>query len=150
MELTRVDNTLRDTFSPTSYLDDNNTYGPEAHQRWMLNLEQLFTRIDAIVSHPRDRSAQLMLMFPAMDLLADSFTGANGIGQLMTLTRLVKRINAIQERVPTRIRPLVMAPAYRALATAQASMKTLRSSPSTPAAWPPTSCSYPWCACSTY
>jgi hypothetical protein len=115
----RVDKTLHDIFSPTTYLDGNNTYVPEAHQRWMLNVEQLFTRIGAIASHPRDRSAQLMLMFPAMDLLADSFTGANGIGQLMTPTRLLKRINAIEERVPTRIKPLVMAPAYRALAAAQ-------------------------------
>jgi hypothetical protein len=114
-----VDNTLRDIFSPTTYLDDNDTYVLDAHQRWMLNLEQLFARIGAIVSHPRDRSAQLMLMFPAMDLLADSFTGANGIGQLMTPNRLLKRINAIEERVPTRIKPLVMAPAYRALAAAQ-------------------------------
>jgi hypothetical protein len=115
----RVDKTLRDIFSPTTYLDANNFYVPEAHQRWMLNLEQLLTRIGAILSQPRDRSAQLMLMFPAMDLLADSFTGANGIGQLMTPTRLTKRINAIEERVPTRIRPLIMAPAYRALAAAQ-------------------------------
>lgn len=115
----RVDKTLRDIFSPTTYLDANNFYVPEAHQRWMLNLEQLITRIGAILSHPRDRSAQLMLMFPAMDLLADSFTGANGIGQLMTPTRLAKRINAIEEHVPTRIKPLVMAPAYRALEAAR-------------------------------
>ncbi|MGU3502505.1 hypothetical protein [Mycobacterium sp. C31M] len=115
----RVDKTIRDIFSPTTYLDGNNYYVPEAHQRWMLNLEQLFTRIGAIVNHPRDRSAQLMLMFPAMDILADSFTGANGIGQLMTPARIRKRIKAIEERVPTRIQPLVMAPAYRALAAAQ-------------------------------
>lgn len=85
----------------------------------MLNLEQLFSRIAAILNHPRDQSAQLMLMFPAMDLLADSFIAANGIGQLMTPSRLSKRITAIEQRVPTRIRPLVMAPARRALTAAQ-------------------------------
>ncbi|MBF6302802.1 hypothetical protein IU459_35505 [Nocardia amamiensis] len=114
----RINNAMRDIFSPTTYIDGNGVYVPEAHQRWMLNLEQLLSRISAIARHPRDRAAQLMLMFPAMDILGDSFTGSNGIGQLMTPARIQKRITAIEDRVPDRIRPLIMAPAWRALAAA--------------------------------
>lgn len=114
----RVNSTMLDIFSPTTYVDGNGFYAPEAHQRWMLNLEQLLSRISAIARHPRDRTAQLMLMFPAMDILGDSFTGSNGIGQLMTPNRIQKRITAIEQRVPARIRPLIMAAAYRALTAA--------------------------------
>ncbi|MCW2653986.1 MAG: hypothetical protein JWR32_4962 [Mycobacterium sp.] len=85
----------------------------------MLNLEQLLSRIGAIVRHPRDQAAQLMLMFPTMDIVGDSFTASNGIGQLMTPSRIRKRIAAIEEHVPDRIKRLVMAPAYRALAAAE-------------------------------
>ncbi len=111
----RINNTMLDVFDPTNYVDRNGVYVPEAHQRWMLNLEQLLSRISAIARHPRDPAAQLMLMFPAMDVLGDSFTGSNGIGQLMTPARIRKRITAIEDRVPDRIRPLIMAPAHRAL-----------------------------------
>lgn len=111
----RLNQTLLDLFAPTTYVDAQQNYAPTAHQRWMLNFEQLLARISAITRHPRDQTAQLMLMFPAMDILGDSFTGSNGIGQLMTPQRLRKRITAIETRVPTRIRPLIMAPAYRAL-----------------------------------
>jgi hypothetical protein len=85
----------------------------------MLNLEQLLSRIGAIIRHPRDHEAQLMLMFPAMDILGDSFTASGGIGQLMTPSRIRRRIAAIEERVPDRIKPLIMAPAYRALTAAE-------------------------------
>lgn len=115
----RVNNTLWDIFSPTTYVDIVGNYVPAAHQRWMLNFEQLLSRVSAIARHPRDQAAQLMLMFPAMDLLGDSFTGSNGIGQLMTPQRLRKRITAIEARVPDRIKPLIMAPAYRALNAAE-------------------------------
>lgn len=111
----RINDTLRDIYAPTTYVNSHGFYVPEAHQRWMLNLEQLLTRISAITRHPGDGAAQLMLMFPAMDILADSFLGSNGIGQLMSPKRIQKRITAIEERVPERIKPLIMAPAYRAL-----------------------------------
>ncbi|WP_067891760.1 hypothetical protein [Nocardia vaccinii] len=114
----RIDKTMADIFAPTSYIDKNGFYAPEAHQRWMLNLEQLLSRISAITRHPRDEVTQLMLMFPAMDILGDSFTGSNGIAQLMSPKRIQKRIAAIEEHVPDRIKPVIMAPAYRALAAA--------------------------------
>jgi hypothetical protein len=60
-----------------------------------------------------------MLMFPAMDILADSFTASGGIGQLMLPSRIRKTIKEIEEHVPPRITPLIMAPAYRALAAAE-------------------------------
>lgn len=114
----RINKTMADIFAPTSYVDKNGFYAPEAHQRWMLNLEQLLSRISAIARHPRDEATQLMLMFPAMDILGDSFTGSSGIGQLMSPKRIQKRIAAIEEHVPDRIKPVIMAPAYRALAAA--------------------------------
>lgn len=116
---TRINQTLLDIFSPTTYTDGNGFYVPAEHQRWMLNLEQLLSRIGTIVRHPRDQAAQLMLFFPAMDVLADSFIGSGGIGQLMTPSRIRKRIAAIEERVPDRIKPLVMSTACRALAAAE-------------------------------
>ena len=85
----------------------------------MLNFEQLLSRIGAIVRHPRDQAAQLMLMFPAMDILGDSFTASGGIAQLMLPSRIRKAIGEIEEHVPDRIKPLIMAPAYRALAAAE-------------------------------
>ena len=85
----------------------------------MLNFEQLLSRIGAIVRHPRDQAAQLMLMFPAMDMLGDSFTASGGIGQLMVPSRIRKTIEEIEEHVPDRIKPLIMAPAHRALAAAE-------------------------------
>ena len=115
----RINNTLLDIFSPTTYVDANGFYVPAEHQRWMLNLEQLLSRIGAIARHPTDQAAQLMLMFPAMDILGDSLIGSNGIGQLMTPSRIRKRITAIEQHVPDRIKPLVMAPAYRALTAAE-------------------------------
>ncbi|OZC42696.1 hypothetical protein CH289_27290 [Rhodococcus sp. RS1C4] len=111
----RLNQTLLDLFAPITYVDAQQNYAPTAHQRWMLNFEQLLARISAITRHPRDHNAQLMLMFPAMDILGDTFTGSNGIGQLMTPQRLRKRIAAIETHVPARILPLIMAPAYRAL-----------------------------------
>lgn len=114
----RIAKTLLDIFSPTTYVNDNGVYIPKIHQRWMLNLEQLLSRIGQILRHPRDEAMQLALMFPAMDLLADSFIGCNGIGQLMTPKRISKRIKAIEERVPDRVKPVVLAPALRALAAA--------------------------------
>lgn len=115
----RMNNTLIDIFAPTTYVDHRGFYVPEAHQRWMLNLEQLLSRIGAIVRHPRDTAAQLMLLFPTMDVIGDSFIGSNNIGQLMTPARLRKRITALEERVPERVKPLILAPAYRALAAAE-------------------------------
>jgi hypothetical protein len=115
----RVNKKLLDIFSPTNYFDGAGFYVPEAHKRWMLNLEQLLSRVGAIVRHPRDHAAQLMLIFPAMDMLGDSFTASNGIGQLMTPSRIRKRITTIEEHVPDQIRPLVMAPACRALTAAE-------------------------------
>jgi hypothetical protein len=114
----RINNTLCDIFSPTAYVDSNDFYLPAAHQRWMVNFEQLVSRIGAIVRHPRDQAAQLMLMFPAMDILGDSFTGSGGIAQLMLPSRIRKAIQEIEEHVPDRIKPLIMAPAYRALEAA--------------------------------
>lgn len=115
----RINSTLLDIFSPTKYVDANDFYLPAVHQRWMLNFEQLLSRIGAIVRHPRDQAAQLMLMFPAMDILGDSFTASGGIAQLMLPTRIRKAIQEIEEHVPDRIKPLIMAPAYRALAAAE-------------------------------
>ncbi|WP_143536524.1 hypothetical protein [Rhodococcus sp. 05-2254-6] len=115
----RLNDTLLDIFSPMTYIDAAGRYDPATHQGWMLNFEQLLGRISAIARHPRDQAAQLMLMFPAMDLLGDRFTGSNGIGQLMTPKRLRKRIAAIETHVPARIRPLIMAPAYRGLRAAE-------------------------------
>ena len=115
----RINNTLVDIFAPTTYVDGNDFYLPAVHQRWMLNFEQLLSRIGAIVRHPRDQAAQLMLMFPAMDILGDSFTASGGIGQLMLPSRIRKTINEIEEHVPERIKALIMAPAYRALAAAE-------------------------------
>lgn len=60
-----------------------------------------------------------MLMFPALDILADSFAGGNGAGALMVPSRIRKRITALEDRVPERIAPLILAPAYRALAAAE-------------------------------
>jgi len=114
----RINNTLLDIFSPTTYVDGNDFYLPAVHQRWMLNFEQLLSRIGAIVRHPRDQAAQLMLMFPAMDILGDSFTASGGIAQLIVPSRIRKAIGEIEEHVPIRIKPLIMAPAYRALAAA--------------------------------
>ncbi len=115
----RIDAALNDLFSPTTYVDEHDVYNPEAHQRWMLNFEQLLSRISAIGRHPSDQVAQLMVLFPTMDILSDSFTGSNGIGQLMTPSRIRKCVAAVSERVPERIRPLIMTPAYRALAAAE-------------------------------
>jgi hypothetical protein len=114
----RMNDTMLDLFDPTTYVDEHNFYSPAAHQRWMLNFEHLLARISAIGRHPRDMAAQLVLMFSAMDILGDSFTGSNGIGQLMSPTRIQKRINEIESRVPARSRPVIMAPAYRALTAA--------------------------------
>lgn len=115
----QVNRTLLDVFSPTTYVDGTGFYVPEMHQRWMLNLEQLLSRISAIARHSDDHTAQLMLLFPAMDILADGFLGSGGIGSLMLPSQLRKRIAAIETHVPVRIRPLIMAPAYRALAAAE-------------------------------
>jgi hypothetical protein len=114
----RINNTLLDIYSPTTYVDGNELYLPAVHQRWMLNFEQLLSRIAAIVRHPRDQAAQLMLMFPAMDILGDSFMATGGIAQLMLPSRIRRTIQEIEEHVPPRIMPLIMAPAYRALAAA--------------------------------
>jgi hypothetical protein len=114
----RINNTLRDIFSPTTYVDTNDFYLPAVHQRWMLNFEQLVARIGGIVRHSRDKAAQLMLMYPAMDILGDSITGSGGIAQLMLPSRIRKAIAEIEEHVPVRIKPLIMAPAYRALEAA--------------------------------
>ena len=78
----RINNMLRDLFSPATYIDANGVYLPEAHQMWMLNVEQLLSRIGAILRRPTDQAAQLMLMFPALDILADSFAGGNGAGAI--------------------------------------------------------------------
>lgn len=115
----RINTTLRDLFSPATYVDANGIYVPETHQLWMLNVEQLLSRIGAILRHPTDQAAQLMLMFPALDILADSFAGGNGAGALMVPSRIRKRITALEQRVPSRIAPLILAPAYRALAAAE-------------------------------
>ncbi|MGW0323961.1 hypothetical protein [Nocardia sp. NPDC003183] len=114
----KINNTLFDIFNPATYVDSNGFYVPEEHQRWMLNVEQLLSRISAITRHPGDQAAQLMLMFPAMDILGDSFTGSHGIAQLMSPKRISKRIEAIKSHVPDRIRSLILAPAYRALEAA--------------------------------
>ncbi|MFI6310155.1 hypothetical protein ACIBEK_08560 [Nocardia fusca] len=84
----------------------------------MLNLEQLLSRISAIARHPSDETTQLMLLFPAMDILADGFLGTGGIGPLMTPSRIQKRVTAIEGCMPTHVKPLIMAPVYRALAAA--------------------------------
>jgi hypothetical protein len=115
----RINNTLRDIFSPTTYVDGNDAYLPDMHQRWMLNFEQLVSRVGAIVGHPRDQAAQLMLMFPAMDILGDGFIASGGIGQLMLPSQIRKKIADIEEHVLPRIKPLIMPPAYRALAAAE-------------------------------
>jgi hypothetical protein len=115
----RINKMLRDLFAPATYVDANGFYLPEAHQMWMLNVEQLLSRIGAILRRPTDQAAQLMLMFPALDILADSFAGGNGAGALMVPSRIRKRITALEDRVPERIAPLILAPAYRALAAAQ-------------------------------
>jgi hypothetical protein len=115
----RINNALADIFAPTRYIDGNGLYLPAVHQRWMLNFEQLLSRVGTIVRHPRDQGAQLMLMFPAMDILGDSFTASGGIGQLMLPSRIRKTIVEIEEHVPQRIKNLIMAPAYRALAAAE-------------------------------
>ncbi|WP_162625415.1 hypothetical protein [Mycolicibacterium llatzerense] len=115
----RINSAIVDLYSPTTYVNSDGFYVPEAHQRWMLNFEQLLSRIAAILRHPRDQAAQLTLMFPAMDMLADSLIRSSGIGQLMTPKRLRKRIAAIEQHVPQRIRQFIMAPAYRALAAAE-------------------------------
>jgi len=115
----RINNTLHDIFSPATYVDSDDFYLPEVHQRWMLNFEQLVARIGAILRHPSDQAAQLMLMFPAMDILGDSFTGSGNVGQLMVPSRIRRKIEEIEEHIPARIKPLVMAPAYRALAAAE-------------------------------
>ena len=52
----RINSTLLDIFSPTAYVDGNGFYVPAEHQRWMLNLEQLISRIGAIVRHPTDQA----------------------------------------------------------------------------------------------
>lgn len=114
----RINNTMLDIYSPTTYVDRDDLYLPAVHQRWMLNFEQLLSRIAAIGRHPRDQAAQLMLMFPAMDILGDSFMATGGIGQLMLPSRIRKTIQEIEEHVLPRIMPLIMAPAYRALAAA--------------------------------
>ncbi|OBC01141.1 hypothetical protein A5788_10785 [Gordonia sp. 852002-50816_SCH5313054-c] len=116
---TRIDRSLVDLFSPTTYTDEHDIYRPGAHQRWMLNFEQLLARICAITRQPNDPATQLMLLFPTMDILADSFTGSNGIGQLMTPKRISKLIDRVSKRVPDRIEPIIMAPARRALAAAE-------------------------------
>lgn len=115
----RIDKLLRDLFSPATYLDPGGVYRPEIHQGWMLNIEQLMSRIGAILRHPTDQAAQLMLMFPALDILGDSITATNGAGNLMVPSRIRKRINAIKDRLPARIAPLILAPAHRALAPAE-------------------------------
>jgi hypothetical protein len=66
----RISTTLRDIVSPATYVDAHGIYVPETHQLWMLNIEQLLSRIGAIHRHPTDQAAQLMLMFPALDILA--------------------------------------------------------------------------------
>jgi len=114
----RINKTLLDIYSPTTYIDGNEFYLPAVHQRWMLNFEQLLSRISAIVRHPLDQAAQLMLMFPAMDILGDSFAASGGIAQLMLPSRIRKAIEEIEEHVPDRIKPLIMAPTYRALEAA--------------------------------
>ncbi|WP_078327579.1 hypothetical protein [Mycobacteroides salmoniphilum] len=115
----RVSKLLSDLFSPATYIDTNGVYLPEAHQMWMLNVEQLLSRIGAILRNPTDQTTQLMLMFSALDILADSFAGGNGAGALMVPSRIRKRIAALEQRVPERIAPLILAPAYRALAAAE-------------------------------
>jgi hypothetical protein len=115
----RVDKLLRDLFSPATYVDSNDVYRPEAHQLWMLNVEQLLSRIGAILRHPADEAAQLMLMFSALDILGDSIAGNSGAGGLMVPSRIRKRIATIKDRVPDRIAPLILAPAQRALAAAE-------------------------------
>lgn len=116
---TRINNTLLDLYSPTNYVDSKGFYVPAVHQRWMLNFEELVNRISAILRNPRDTAAQLMLLFPTMDILKDSFTGSNSLGQLMEPTRLRKRITAVQSHVPVRIAPLILDPAHRALTAAE-------------------------------
>ena len=54
--------------------------------------------------------------------LGDSFTASGGIGQLMVPSRIRKTIEEIEEHVPDRIKPLIMAPAYRALAVVRPSV----------------------------
>ncbi|MEU1956810.1 hypothetical protein [Nocardia rhamnosiphila] len=115
----QINQTMLDIFSPATYTDANDFYAPEVHQRWMLNLEQLLSRISTIARHSEDETAQLMLLFPAMDILADGFFGSSGIGQLMIPSRIRKRITAIEAHVPDRIKPVIMAPTYRALAAAE-------------------------------
>lgn len=115
----RINGMLADLFSPATYVDSNDVYLPEVHQLWMLNIEQLLSRIGAILRHPTDQAAQLMLMFPALDILGDSIAGSSGAGGLMVPSRIRKRITAIETHVPERIKPLIMASAYRALAAAE-------------------------------
>jgi hypothetical protein len=51
----RTNDMLLDIFSPSTYIDGNESYLPAVHQRWMLNLEQLLSRIGAIVRHPETK-----------------------------------------------------------------------------------------------
>jgi hypothetical protein len=48
----RINNTLLDIFSPTTYFNGDGFYVPAEHQRWMLNFEQLLSRIGRDHSPP--------------------------------------------------------------------------------------------------
>lgn len=110
----RMNYAIRQLYDPVTYADANGHYSPGMHQRWMLDFEQLLSRVSAILRYPSDPTTQLMLTFTAMDILGDSFYGGKGVGELMTPRAVGKCISRIEPRLPERIKTLVMLPLNRA------------------------------------
>ncbi|SDQ35968.1 hypothetical protein SAMN04489765_0104 [Tsukamurella pulmonis] len=115
----QMNETIHVIYAPTTYVDADGVYLPAEHHRWMLNFEQLLSRVAAVARQGRDPSAQLLLMFSAMDLLGDAFIGG-GVDGLFAPNALERAIATVVDHVPERARPVLMLPTERALTASRA------------------------------
>ena len=115
----QMNETIHVIYAPTTYVDDAGVYLPAEHHRWMLNFEQLLSRVAAVARQGRDLSAQLLLTFSAMDLIGDAFRGG-GVDKVFTPDALERAIATVVDHVPERARPVIMLPSERALNAARA------------------------------
>ena len=87
---------------PTSYRDANDCYLPYHHQNWMMNAEELFSRVTSSLLSWRDQYAARILTFSALDLVSEAFLGGD-MGALCDPARARKSLGDVKEAMPTSV-----------------------------------------------
>ncbi|MEU8229993.1 hypothetical protein AB0C12_10355 [Actinoplanes sp. NPDC048967] len=110
-------NRLNDLFSaitdPVLFAEPTGAYDPARHHQALMTVEQLFNRVNSIITSHRDKNAQLVLLFTVLDTL-ERLLGKS-INDLCDLSFAEKTLESLRSSLPAGAAAVLLPSAERGI-----------------------------------